>query len=1027
MTYSDFHNQAFEAKVTKALESVRRVLDVDRGAKIRLADDVDHEYQDKYKMADLMTNMTIVTLVSVLEKLGLTKDILRGLDKSKEITLCFCASESCKLAKEEVVDEPLPYTKETQESTTVTTELGTAESTTQKSTIEKIVKRVRKEYYTVGHDWEISVYSGTDFENRTILQERKGTTSEYIRKRRYDVAKDLPSELGPVFPPKKEYPDQNLSLTWLLQQIDTQELKSHFSIDTDNDDTKTPRRNEQMEDAFAFFRSANNWTHNLQGHFHHVLRRFSMEDASRNGYDEFVPELSKAIFVPIMPLMVDQTPNSVPAIGGDEEEKEVDEQTSNQPESQALVALPPSGTAIDGKSVTLSEFDTAAFLNEHAKTLADAFRIVDEKIDDFDLNCDLISKQETKAHVLSYHAQTLVLEFLQTIRNIEFMLKNQLVAAIGKEVGKADLDKFMRYHNENLFNPSPQRFCYTIRRPEHYPDGILGIEESNFVDGKEVIESISTHVRQVTSADPIKVPLNAATTISLTGKKQLHGWLNQRFGDQFTSPSVRLNARARQFSSFVLVVGTMTNQNQLQPKDAIILRNKDEVHIPLLLNEIPTATEFKNAIGSLSPEQQRFAKSFRSMQLDSSVLGVCVIQIKPQLERLLGLPEGALTKEMKLTEDLTELFIEYQIPSDLVSCDFDNEGGQSIKEQVENVRQHVKAVMDVITAQKEEQLEEQKKVTEMAKAKKKASGAPKSVRARSAVSASLPAHNLPLPCARSYRLSGSGVSAYSDSSPAYCPEYTLVAPVQYRGMAGVAMSQAEPALKSSKGSTARMLLQALPDECAEDDSFSMVQNESASADTNQNVDNDNKTKISPLEEEGLVFAAMPKILDQAIELHDKNAALRSTTIKTAPDNWDRIRQENLLSKPKQSALSKAVIASEKSRAFDLLDALSRSGSLDIPYSDLHVLICVTHGFEKSVMGTVIQDNINPIEKLELSTLLMASTILGVPSRDLIRNENDRKRLASSFPLLLTTNSKKSRHEETESANVDEIVTTDCWR
>jgi len=153
----------------------------------------------------------------------------------------------------------------------------------------------------------------------------------------------------------------------------------------------------------------------------------------------------------------------------------------------------------------------------------------------------------------------------------------------------------------------------------------------------------------------------------------------------------------------------------MQPMDAIILRNKDEIHIPLLLNEIPTATEFKDAIGSLSPEQQRFAKSFRSMQLDSSVLGVCVIQIKPQLEKLLGLPEDSLTKEMKLTEDLTELFVEYQVPSDLVSCDFDNEGSKpSVKDQVENVREHVKSVLDVIANQKKEQLIEQELKTHMA-------------------------------------------------------------------------------------------------------------------------------------------------------------------------------------------------------------------------------------------------------------------------------------------------------------------------
>lgn len=36
------------------------------------------------------------------------------------------------------------------------------------------------------------------------------------------------------------------------------------------------------------------------------------------------------------------------------------------------------------------------------------------------------------------------------------------------------------------------------------------------------------------------------------------------------------------------------------------------------LEAIPTAKEFRDAIESLSAEQQRFAKAFRSMQLESS-------------------------------------------------------------------------------------------------------------------------------------------------------------------------------------------------------------------------------------------------------------------------------------------------------------------------------------------------------------------------------------------------------------------------
>ena len=455
--YSDFHNQHFEAKVTKALESVRRVLDVDRGTKIRLADGVDHEYKDKYKLADLMTNMTIVTLLSVLEELGLTKEVLRSMDKSKEITLRFSTCESCTFVKEEVVDEPLPFTKETQE----TTWSGTSESTTKKSTIEKIVKRVKKEYYTIEKDWELSIYAGIDVEKRTVLQERKGAIYEYIRDRRYDSG-TIRDDIGPPFPPKKTYPHNELSLTWLLQQIDIEELKSHFAIDTslENANTKTPRQNEQMEQAFWFCRSVNRWTRGVQGAFLQTVKRFSMDRTTKTAFDTFVREVSNAIFVPILPIMVDQSPKGgdaqrklEQAAVGDEDQNEEFERISmgTEPESKSMVSLPPVNDSNDCEAVILSKLDTTTFLNEHARTLSEAVRTIQEQYDDREFECNLISSLETKMTVLSFHAQALVLELMGTISAIESMLKKQLVAAIGKQVRKVDLDQFMRYHNEKLF------------------------------------------------------------------------------------------------------------------------------------------------------------------------------------------------------------------------------------------------------------------------------------------------------------------------------------------------------------------------------------------------------------------------------------------------------------------------------------------------------------------------------------------------------------------------------------------------
>ena len=145
----------------------------------------------------------------------------------------------------------------------------------------------------------------------------------------------------------------------------------------------------------------------------------------------------------------------------------------------------------------------------------------------------------------------------------------------------------------------------------------------------------------------------------------------------FTTPPCRLPRPA---------VGRIAPGGSFEPSAGAILKNRDELRIPLKLAELPTPQAFKEAIASLSPEQIALAEAFRGMQvcagkvvwccsvgacgdahspsivlqLESSLFGVLVVHVKPQLELLLNLPPDALTKEVALTQDLTELFIKYQ-------------------------------------------------------------------------------------------------------------------------------------------------------------------------------------------------------------------------------------------------------------------------------------------------------------------------------------------------------------------------------
>mmetsp|Transcript_34571 Transcript_34571/g.60814 ORF Transcript_34571/g.60814 Transcript_34571/m.60814 type:complete len:439 (-) Transcript_34571:212-1528(-) len=432
----------------------------------------------------------------------------------------------------------------------------------------------------------------------------------------------------------------------------------------------------------------------------------------------------------------------------------------------------------------------------------------------------------------------------------------------------------------------------------------------------------------------------------------------------------------------------MTDGSTLDPKDAIIVQNKDELLIPLLLDELPTAKEFKDAVKSLSPEQQRFAGAYRKMQLASSVFGICIIQIKPQLEALLGLPADALDKEMKLTQDLMELFVEYQVPSDLLSYNGFSENA-AVDDKISNVRDNVKGVLDVVNAEKDKQLKMEQAKTEMAMEK--------AVQARAAAAPPQVRHRRVAPTGR--------VNSGSRQLTAKEQMHTLKSDVSYFCSYGAPMAPSSRAVEHEmmdvtsgspvESSLSKTVVGGTKGEASETPNQHPTRKEEKR--TKTPGENDGQSKQSP--DEGVDFTLIPQILDGAVEKSGEGSALRSTTVKTG-DDWVRNRQENLLTGPKRQNLNAEEVKKEKNKAFDLLDALSRSGSLPIAYNELHVVVAVTHCFDKDVMSTVVCDNINPIEKLECSTLLLASAVHGVPARELIGDANDLQRLEGSLPLLL---------------------------
>lgn len=371
--------------------------------------------------------------------------------------------------------------------------------------------------------------------------------------------------------------------------------------------------------------------------------------------------------------------------------------------------------------------------------------------------------------------------------------------------------------------------------------------------------------------------------------------------------------------------------------------------------QIPSAKEFKDAIESLSPEQQRFAKAFRRMQLASTLFGFVVLQIKPQLEKLLKLPHDSLNKEIRLTQDLLELFMKYQIPSDLLSYDGDSKASNADK--VADVKKNVKAMQDMIEETRQKQLASQQQSNLF--------------NLGNMIQTLIPS--------RKYEKSTENMKDKMQSAM----KKNKVASGVKKSLAKEAKPAPSKALdktaeKPADKSTRKIEVVEKPER---EDSYGDEESE-----------------------EGEDYTQVPEALDAKFEKLDSDGALRPTIISPSAV-WTKDFLPSLLATPATRSLGRSELEEEKNKAFDLIDALSRSGALPFDHASLHVVIGCAHCFDKDLLNTIIQDNINPVEKLERSLLIISSTILEKPSHELIKEEH--VQAVSTYSPLLFVEEKKA--------------------
>lgn len=574
------------------------------------------QYDDKYALAEFITKSTMAAQLNVLECLGVSgfvvfdsfffffcKEVFFYLEtcltfrpqlqqmiewaKTKTVTIRLKAEERCTFIRDEK--------RKLEDKVAHQTEVKVFGATAAKIT-SKTYTKIHEWFWNFQCDWALFAYVGTDVEHPLVFQGRTSaceliTTTEDSPKPEVVVRPSIEFDIG-----------------WLLRHLS--DGRMDFHIDRGLKTCRTPRRNDDITEAFAACGRFHDWCDSIVRYFRNTL--FPVEP--NHGLD-LGGLHARNVFNPILPLF---------------EEK--------------------------GESV-IQAGDLGPFLAEQSRSLAERRSELEatfpqphpDKPEKDKAYAKLISIVEAQLVVTTIHGSELFEAFTAGIEYIEHMLYQQLIAAIGKIVSPTDFADYMKYHQRKLFQEKflPRGFSYPVRRPDHYPEGTVSLEAVT-PDGR-LAEPVPTIARVFAAEKPMQFALDAATSVTFMGERAVHAWINQSFSGE-SGLRLQLAARARQFSSYILLVGRISSQTLFDPKFGIIIKDKDDVKIPLLMETIPTPKEFADAISSMSPEQQRFCKAFRSMQLESTLFGVAIIQIKPQLEKILRLPNDSLTKEIQLTQ-----------------------------------------------------------------------------------------------------------------------------------------------------------------------------------------------------------------------------------------------------------------------------------------------------------------------------------------------------------------------------------------
>lgn len=225
-----YNEYAFESKLASCLKEVKLILNHEKAGLLSSANDISHRYEDKYLLAEQLTNCAGAAFWNVLLTLGLTETQFRDLKQWAEkqaVSLQLEVSTHCAFMKETEREEESAQRVEV-ERTGILREKITS----------KVVTKIKEFHYNYQVQYRVKAYAGTGRATDSTLTIIHRSTQHMciLREKRSPY-------------PESSFFTHDVDISWLLSVVEKEQPVLTFRIDRSAEDCYTPRRNSDIEKA----------------------------------------------------------------------------------------------------------------------------------------------------------------------------------------------------------------------------------------------------------------------------------------------------------------------------------------------------------------------------------------------------------------------------------------------------------------------------------------------------------------------------------------------------------------------------------------------------------------------------------------------------------------------------------------------------------------------------------------------------------------------------------------------------------